>query len=50
MSDFHIAFIGTGIMGRPMCMNLLKAGFKLAVHSRTKSKADDVLKAGAVWA
>jgi 3-hydroxyisobutyrate dehydrogenase len=28
----------------------LAAGFKLVVHSRTKSKAADVLKAGAVWA
>ncbi|HBG78916.1 MAG TPA: 2-hydroxy-3-oxopropionate reductase [Phycisphaerales bacterium] len=50
MSDFRIAFIGAGIMGRPMCLNLLAANFKLVVHSRTKSKAADVLKAGAVWA
>jgi 3-hydroxyisobutyrate dehydrogenase len=50
MSDFRIAFIGTGIMGRPMCLNLLAAGFKLVVHSRTKSNAVNVLKAGAVWA
>ena len=45
----RIAFIGTGIMGRPMALNLLKAGFPLTVYSRTKSKADDVIKAGAVW-
>jgi 3-hydroxyisobutyrate dehydrogenase len=50
MSEFRIAFIGTGIMGRPMVLNLLKAGFALTVHSRTKSKAQEVIKAGAVWA
>jgi 3-hydroxyisobutyrate dehydrogenase-like beta-hydroxyacid dehydrogenase len=50
MSDFRIAFIGTGIMGKPMALNLLAAGFALTVHSRTKSKAEEVLKAGASWA
>ena len=50
MSAFHIAFIGTGIMGKPMALNLLKAGFPLTVHSRTKSKAQEVIKAGARWA
>jgi 3-hydroxyisobutyrate dehydrogenase len=37
-------------MGRPMALNLLKAGFALTVHSRTKSKAEEVIKAGAIWA
>ena len=50
MSEFRIAFIGTGIMGRPMTLNLLKAGFAITVHTRTKSKAQEVIKAGAVWA
>ena len=45
-----VSFIGMGIMGRPMALNLLKAGFVLKVHSRTKSKAQDVLDAGAEWA
>jgi len=49
MAQFRIAFIGTGIMGKPMAINLLKAGFTLTVHSRTKTKAQDVIKAGAVW-
>jgi 3-hydroxyisobutyrate dehydrogenase len=47
---FKIAFIGTGIMGKPMSLNLLKAGFALTVHSRTKSKAQEVINAGAAWA
>jgi len=45
-----IAFIGTGIMGVPMAENLLKAGYPVTVHNRTKSKAQSVLEAGAVWA
>jgi 3-hydroxyisobutyrate dehydrogenase len=45
-----IAFIGTGIMGKPMSLNLLKAGFALTVHSRTKSKTQEVINAGALWA
>jgi len=45
-----IGFIGLGIMGKPMALNLLKAGFPLTVHSRTKSKAQEIIKAGARWA
>jgi 3-hydroxyisobutyrate dehydrogenase-like beta-hydroxyacid dehydrogenase len=29
----HIGFIGLGIMGRPMAMNLLKAGHQLVVDT-----------------
>ncbi|NLK41239.1 MAG: NAD(P)-dependent oxidoreductase [Planctomycetes bacterium] len=46
----HIAFIGTGIMGAPMACNLLKAGFAVTVHTRTKFRAQPVLDAGAGWA
>lgn len=46
----HIGFIGMGIMGTPMAGNLLKAGFAVTVHTRTPSKAQPVLDAGAVWA
>jgi 3-hydroxyisobutyrate dehydrogenase len=45
-----IGFIGMGIMGRPMSLNLLKAGYELTVHNRTKAKADSVVAAGAAWA
>jgi len=36
-------------MGAAMCANLLAAGYKLCVHSRTKSKALPLLDSGAVW-
>jgi 3-hydroxyisobutyrate dehydrogenase-like beta-hydroxyacid dehydrogenase len=35
------------LMGKPMGMNLLKAGFPLTVWNRTASRADDLVAAGA---
>jgi len=45
-----LAFIGTGIMGAPMAGHLLDAGFPLLVHTRTRSRADDLIRRGARWA
>jgi 3-hydroxyisobutyrate dehydrogenase-like beta-hydroxyacid dehydrogenase len=42
-----VGFVGLGLMGRPMALNLLRAGFPLVVWNRTSAKADDVVKAGA---
>jgi len=42
-----IGFIGLGIMGRPMARNLLKAGYPLVVHSRSRGPVDEMAKAGA---
>ena len=50
MAKKCIGFIGTGIMGKPMVQNLLRAGYAVIVHTRTKSKAEDLLVQGAVWA
>ncbi|MEZ5324151.1 MAG: NAD(P)-dependent oxidoreductase [Verrucomicrobiales bacterium] len=44
-----IAFIGSGVMGRSMAGHLLAAGHPVHVHTRTKSRAADLLNAGAVW-
>ena len=49
MAGERIGFIGTGIMGKPMALNLLKAGYPLAVHNRTKSKAELLISEGAAW-
>ncbi len=46
----RIGFIGLGIMGRPMAENLLKAGFSLTVHNRTRSKERPLADAGATVA
>lgn len=44
-----IGFIGVGVMGGPMVLNLMKKGFDVSVYTRTKSKAQAVLDAGAHW-
>jgi 3-hydroxyisobutyrate dehydrogenase len=44
-----IGWIGTGVMGRSMCMHLLEAGYEVSVYNRTKSRADELVAAGAVW-
>lgn len=43
----RISLIGLGLMGRPMGMNLLKAGHKLTVWNRTASRAQELVAAGA---
>jgi len=45
-----MGLIGLGLMGRPMGMNLLKAGHSLTVWNRTPSRADELVAAGAVLA
>ena len=42
-----IGFIGLGVMGRPMALNLRKAGFDLVVHSRSRGPVDELVAAGA---
>jgi 3-hydroxyisobutyrate dehydrogenase len=45
----RIGFIGIGVMGRPMTLNLLKAGYEVTVYARHPEKApvQEVLNAGA---
>ncbi|HOT96441.1 MAG TPA: NAD(P)-dependent oxidoreductase [bacterium] len=42
-----IGFIGLGIMGEPMALNLLKVGFSLTVYNRTPRRMEKLLAAGA---
>jgi 3-hydroxyisobutyrate dehydrogenase-like beta-hydroxyacid dehydrogenase len=42
-----VGLIGLGLMGKPMGLNLLKAGFALTVWNRTASRADELVAAGA---
>jgi 2-hydroxy-3-oxopropionate reductase len=46
----QIGFIGLGTMGKPMARNLMQAGFKLVVLTRTRAQAEEILNAGAIWA
>jgi 2-hydroxy-3-oxopropionate reductase len=44
----RIGFIGLGIMGRPMALNLIRAGYELAVHTRRPESMTPLVAAGAV--
>lgn len=46
----RIGFVGLGRMGQAMAGRLLAAGLPLAVHNRTRARADDLLARGAAWA
>jgi 3-hydroxyisobutyrate dehydrogenase len=49
-ADTTVGFIGAGVMGRSMAAHLLAAGFRLHIHTRTGSKAAELVTEGAVWA
>lgn len=49
-SPLRIGWIGTGVMGAPMCKHLLRAGYALTVFNRTPEKARAVVGQGARWA
>ncbi len=42
-----IGFIGLGSMGKPMCKNILKAGYEVIVYNRSKASVDELVAAGA---
>ena len=44
-----IGWIGTGVMGAPMCGHLLAAGYSANVNSRTLGKAETLIAQGANW-
>jgi len=46
-SQLQVSFLGLGNMGSGIAKNIQKKGFQLVVWSRTASKADDLVKAGA---
>jgi 3-hydroxyisobutyrate dehydrogenase len=46
----NLAFVGLGIMGGPMAGHLLAAGYSVTVNTRTKDRAEELLKNGARWA
>ena len=48
--ETSVGWIGTGIMGAPMCSHLLRAGWRVRVFNRTREKALGLLGEGASWA
>ncbi|WP_199041868.1 NAD(P)-dependent oxidoreductase [Glycomyces salinus] len=48
--DGPVGFIGLGIMGRPMALNLARAGFELVAWNRTRSRSEALAAVGATVA
>jgi 2-hydroxy-3-oxopropionate reductase len=42
-----VGFIGLGLMGKSMARNILKAGYRLIVHNRSRSALDELVREGA---
>ncbi len=48
--NIKIGFIGTGVMGKSMCLNIMKGGYNnIFVYNRTKEKASELIENGAIW-
>jgi 3-hydroxyisobutyrate dehydrogenase-like beta-hydroxyacid dehydrogenase len=48
--NMRVGFIGLGNMGGPMCLNLIRAGYKVTVFDLSRDAAAPLLEAGAAWA
>ncbi len=43
----RVGYIGLGLMGKPMARNILKAGFPLVVHNRSREAVEELVAEGA---
>lgn len=43
----RVGYIGLGLMGAPIARNIMKAGFPLTVHNRSRQVVKDMVEAGA---
>ncbi|MFK3961070.1 NAD(P)-dependent oxidoreductase [Guptibacillus hwajinpoensis] len=44
-----LGFVGIGVMGESMVRNLINAGYRTLISTRTKSKAEALIQEGAEW-
>jgi len=44
----RLGFIGLGVMGKPMCLNLIRAGNSLMVYDLNSEPVDELVQAGAI--
>jgi 3-hydroxyisobutyrate dehydrogenase len=49
MTAKTVGWIGTGVMGHSMCSHILAAGHPVVLYTRTRNKAETLLKKGARW-
>ena len=47
MTAMKIGYIGLGLMGKAMARNLLKAGFPVIVHNRSREAVRELVREGA---
>lgn len=45
----RIGWIGTGIMGNPMCGHIMDAGYDLSIFTKTQQKAQNLIDRGTRW-
>ena len=50
MTKLRLGYIGLGRMGKPMAINLLKAGYPLIVYNRSHGKVQELVNLGALAA
>src|SRR5436305_1630096 len=50
MTGTRVGWIGTGVMGAPMCGHLMASGYPVTVFNRTRERARSLLERGAAWA
>jgi len=46
-TNAKVGFVGLGVMGKSMARNIMKAGFPLAVHNRSRPPVEELVAAGA---
>ena len=47
MSPLRVGYIGLGLMGKSIARNILKAGFPLVVHNRSRTAVHELVSEGA---
>ncbi len=47
---YKIGYIGLGIMGKPMARNIMKAGYEMVVHNRSRESVYELIEEGAIEA
>lgn len=46
-NNLTVGYIGLGLMGKPMARNIMKAGFPLVVHNRSREAVKELVSEGA---
>ena len=46
----RVGYIGLGLMGKAMARNMMKAGYRLTVHNRSRAVVDELVAEGATAA